>query len=74
MKKAIYESFIRLHLTYCLTVWGANKSQSITELNKLVKMSLTKIGMRKQDTNDRLRDHKILKLEDKIRIRKEKKN
>jgi len=37
MKKVIYESFIRTHLTYCLTVWGAKKTQAQTDLKKLVK-------------------------------------
>jgi len=68
MKKVIYESFIRTHLTYCLSVWGAKKSQSLTELKKAVKKSWTKIGQRRQHTNERLREHKILKLEDELRI------
>ncbi len=68
MKKVIYESFIRTHLTYCLPIWGAKKSQSLTELKKLAKKSWTKIGIRKQHTNDRLREHGILKLEDELRI------
>ncbi len=68
MKKVIYESFIRSHLTYCLSVWGAKKSQTLTELKKLVKKSWTKIGMRKQHTNERLKEHRILKLEDELRI------
>ncbi len=37
MKKVIYESFVRPHLAYCLSVWGAKKSQNITELQKLLK-------------------------------------
>ena len=68
MKKVIYESFIRSHLTYCLSVWGAKKSQSLTELKKLVKKSWTKIGTRKQHTNERLKEHRILKLEDELKI------
>ncbi len=34
MKKTIYESFVRTHLTYCLSVWGAKRSSKLTELNK----------------------------------------
>jgi len=68
MKKVIYESFIRSHLTYCLSVWGAKKTQSLTELKKSVKKSWTKIGKRKQHTNERLSEHKMLKLEDELEI------
>jgi len=68
MKKVIYESFIRSHITYCLSVWGAKKTQSITDLKKILKKSWTKIGIRKQHTNERLREHKILKLEDELRL------
>ncbi len=32
MKKTIYESFIRTHLTYCLSVWGAKKTGTLNEL------------------------------------------
>jgi len=68
MKKVVYESFIRTHITYCLSVWGAKKSQQLTELKKLVKKSWTKIGQRRQHTNERLKEHKILKVEDEMRI------
>ena len=34
MKKAIYESFVKTHLTYCLTVWGAKKAANLNKLKK----------------------------------------
>ena len=68
MKKTIYECFIRTHLTYCISTWGAKKSNSLTELKKLVKKSWTKIGIRKQHTNERLIEHRILKFEDELRL------
>jgi len=68
MKKVVYESFIRTHITYCLSVWGAKKSQQLTELKKLVKKYWTKTGQRRQHTNERLKEHKILKVEDELRI------
>ncbi len=40
----------------------------MTELNKLVKKIWTKIGNRNIHTNDRLRDLKILKLEDELQV------
>jgi len=69
MKKTLYESFIRSHLTYCLTIWGSKKSRDLNELKKLLKKSWSKIGRRVQHTNSRLREHNILKLEDEIKIK-----
>jgi hypothetical protein len=68
MKKTIYESFIRTHLTYCLSVWGAKKTGTLNELKKQIKKIWSKIGQRKQHTNNRLMEHKILKLEDELKI------
>ncbi len=68
MKETIYECFIRTHITYCISVWGAKKTNSLTDLKKLIKKSLTKIGKRKQHTNDRLKKHGILKIEDELKI------
>ena len=68
MNKTIYESFIRTHLTYCLPIWGSKKTASLTSLKKLIKKSWSKIGMRRQHTNERLLEHKILKLEDELSI------
>ena len=68
MKKTIYESFIRTHLTYCLPIWGSKKTAILTSLKNLIKKSWTKIGMRRQHTNKRLLEHKILKLEDELSI------
>ena len=68
MKRTIYESFIRTHITYCLSIWGAKKTALLTELKKVVKKSWSKIGIRHQHTNERLAEHKILKLEDELVI------
>ena len=68
MKKTIYESFVRTHITYCLPIWGAKKTADLTELKKAIKRVWSKIGIRRQHTNRRLIDHKILKLEDEIKL------
>jgi hypothetical protein len=68
MKKTVYESFIRCHINYCLAVWGAKKTAALTELKRLIKKSWIKIGKRKQHTNERLIEHRILKLEDELKI------
>ena len=49
-------------------MWGAKKTIHLTELKKLVKKSWSKIGLRRQHTNNRLAEHKILKLEDELKI------
>jgi len=68
MKKTIYESFIKTHLTYCLPVWGAKKTNNLKELKKNIKKTWTKIGPRYQHTNEKLKEYRILKLEDELRI------
>jgi len=68
MKRTIYESFIRTHLTYCLPVWGAKRTSALAELKKTIKKIWTKIGTRFQHTNTRLRELQILKLEDELKI------
>jgi len=37
MKNTIYEYFVRTHLTYCVSVWGAKKTNALTELKKQMK-------------------------------------
>jgi len=68
IKKVIYESFVRTHLTYCLPVWGAKKTQELAELTKTLKRVWRKIGPRMIHTNERLKEFKILKLEDEIKL------
>jgi hypothetical protein len=46
---------------------GSKKTNSLTELRKTVKKIWTKIGPRYQHTNDRLKELKILKLEDELK-------
>ncbi len=68
MKKTLYESFVRTHLTYCLPIWGAKKTAELTELKKATKRVWSKIGMRSQHTNSRLIEHKISKIEDELKL------
>jgi len=69
MKKSIYECFVRCHLSYCLVVWGAKKSNHKNELIKILKRIWTKIGQRYIHTNERLKEHGILKLEDELKLK-----
>ena len=47
---------------------GAKKSGALTDLKKTIKRIWSKIGIRRQHTNTRLIEHKILKLEDELKI------
>jgi len=69
MKRTIYESFVRSHITYCLAVWGAKRTGELMALKKQLKKVWSKIGQRNQHTNDRLIEHYILKLEDELKLR-----
>jgi len=68
MKKVIYESFVRSHITYCLPVWGAKNTGSLNDLKKLLKKIWSKIGPRRIHTNQRLSEQKILKLTDEVKL------
>ncbi len=66
-RKMIYESFIRCHLTYCLTAWGhvGIKNQDITRgLKRIIK----KLGPKYRHTNKRMTDYNILPLTEELKI------
>ena len=67
-KKLIYESFVRCHLLYCLTLWGGAKSSVLAPLNKMINRILKKIGQFKQHSLNRLHSLKILKLEHELEV------
>jgi hypothetical protein len=67
-KKALYESFVRSHLLYCLTVWGGANSSTLKPLVAVIHKTWRKIGTFKQHTLNRLQSVKILKLEDELTI------
>ena len=71
-KKLIYESFVRSHLLYCVSVWGGAKSHNLKPLNKSLRKIWSKIGARKQHTLNSLKEHQILKLEDEIAVQETK--
>ncbi len=68
MKKVIYESFIRCHITYCLMVWGAKRSVARSNMIKQIKRCWIKMGNRYQHTSNRLIEFNMFKLEDEIRL------
>ena len=71
-KKVLYESFIRSHLLYCLTVWGSAKNSVLKPLQTILRKTWKKIGPYKQHTLNRLQQHNILKLEHELEIQEAK--
>lgn len=71
-KKTIYESFVRCHLLYGLTIWGGAKKQILLPLEKTLSRIWRKIGPHKMHTLNRLQKFSILKLEDELLIQESK--
>ena len=71
-KKLMYESFVRSHLLYCLTVWGGAKQCNLKPLNQSLRKIWSKIGAKKQHTLNRLKEHQILKIEDELAVQETK--
>ncbi len=71
-KKVIYESFVRCHLLYGLTVWRGAKPSLIKPLEKLIHKIWKKIGNRNSHSLPRLKKYYILKLEDELAIQESK--
>ena len=70
-RKIIYESFVRCHLTYCLSIWGSAGVKN-TELNKTLKKIIRKLGPRIRHTDKRLLDYDIISLEDELKLTEKK--
>jgi len=66
-RKMIYESFVKCHLTYCLTAWGPSALKD-RNLNKTLKRVIRKLGPRIRHTNKRYLDYNILSLEDELML------
>ncbi len=71
-KRTIYESFVRCHLLYCLTVWGGATKIILKPLESALKRCWKNMGPRKQHTLNRLQSLNILKLEDELEIQEAK--
>lgn len=71
-KKTIYESFVRTHILYCITVWGSAKNSILKPLTAVLKKIWRKIGTYNQHTLNRLQAHKILKFEHELEIQESK--
>jgi len=72
MQKTIFESFVRCHILYGLTVWGGASKTIIKPLQTSLSKVWSKIGNRKMHTLNRLEKYGLLKLEDEIRIQESK--
>ena len=72
MKKVIYESFVRCHLLYGITVWGGASNRQLKPLEKIISKIWSKIGRRKMHTLNRLKEYGMLKLEDELHLQESK--
>ena len=71
-RKLIYESFIRSHLLYCITVWGGAKKLALKPVNSLLSRAWKKMGNYRQHTFNRLKTLKLLTLEDELAVQESK--
>ena len=71
-KKILYESFVRCHLLYGLSVWGGAKKTKLSILDRTLKKVWRKFGSRFMHTNQRLIQNNLLKLEDELLIQEAK--
>jgi len=68
MKITLYESFVRCHILYGITVWGGAASTALKPLERLLAKIWTKIGGRRIHTLNRLGTFGLLKFKDKLKL------
>ena len=71
-KKILYESFVRCHLLYCLSVWGGAKKNKMIILERTLKKVWRKFGSHYMHNNARLLQNNLLKLDDELLIQEAK--
>ncbi len=71
-KKVIYESFVRSHLLYGLTIWGGAKNNKLQIIDNSLKKIWKKFGPYHMHTNNRLFNNGILTIKDELNIQENK--
>jgi len=72
MKLTIYESFVRCHLLYGITIWGGASASALKPLERLLSKIWSKIGLRRMHTLNRLNKFGLLKLSDELKLQESK--
>jgi hypothetical protein len=72
MKRVIYESFVRCHLLYALTVWGGAKDVVLKPLERQLSKIWSKLHNVKMHTLNILESVRICKLKDELLIQESK--
>jgi hypothetical protein len=72
MKKVVYESFVRCHLLYGITIWGGAANVILKPLEKLLSKIWNKIGQSRMHTLNRLQKYGLFKFKDELRLQESK--
>ena len=72
LKKIIYESFVRCHILYGLTIWGGASAQVLKPVEKMLAKIWSKFGRQRMHTLTRLKSYGLLKLNDELSIQESK--
>ena len=72
LKKLIYESFVRCHILYGLTIWGGASTQILKPVEKRLAKIWSKFGKKRLHTLTRLNNYGLLKLSDELSIQESK--
>lgn len=67
IRKTIYESFVRCHIMYCISIWGPAGIKNQV-LIKTWKRIIRKLGPRFRHTDKRLADYEIMPLKDELKL------
>ena len=68
MRKVIYESFVRCHILYGITVWGGAKNSILKPLENQLSKIWSKLVHKRMHTLNILQNTKVFKLKDELKL------